>query len=192
MRQPMRMPVTAIPIHGLLIPNSAPSRPRNSFPWRGNRIDRADRPLGDGKRLRTSRRLEKGGIAENGQAIHLPACQFHDESLITDIKSILRKTGLTTELLELELTESMVVQHTGRATKVLQELKKLGVKIALDDFCTGYSPMAQLKNFPIDALKVDRSFIQEIPENRDDGFMAKAIINRDNKSLGLTMVAEPR
>jgi diguanylate cyclase (GGDEF)-like protein len=132
---------------------------------------------------------QKLGLPKMSMAINLSARQFNDESLTADIKAILKKTGLASELLELELTESMVVQHTGRASKVLQELKKLGVKIAIDDFGTGYSSMAQLKNFPIDTLKVDRSFIQEIPMNRDDEFMTKAIINM-GKSLGLTVVAE--
>ena len=132
---------------------------------------------------------QKRGLPKMGMAINLSARQFNDDSLIADIKAILRKTGLAPELLELELTESMVVQHTGRANNVLQDLKKLGVKIAIDDFGTGYSSMAQLRNFPIDTLKVDRSFIQEIPMNRDDEFMTKAIINM-GKSLGLTVIAE--
>lgn len=132
---------------------------------------------------------QKLGFPKMGMAINLSARQFNDESLVADIKAILKKTGLAAEFLELELTESMVVQHTERATKILQELKKLGVKIAIDDFGTGYSSMAQLKNFPIDTLKVDRSFIQEIPMNRDDEFMTKAIINM-GKSLGLTVIAE--
>lgn len=122
-------------------------------------------------------------------AVNVSARQFSDEFLMQDIKAALKKSGMAPGLLELELTESMVIQNPERGIKILQSLKKLGIRIAIDDFGTGYSSLAQLKNFPIDTLKVDRSFIRDIPGNLDDITMAKAIIAM-GKSLGLTVVAE--
>jgi EAL domain-containing protein (putative c-di-GMP-specific phosphodiesterase class I) len=92
-------------------------------------------------------------------------------------------------LLELELTESMVMQHAERAGKVLAAIKELGVRIAIDDFGVGYSSLANLKRFPIDTLKVDRSFIRDIPLDTEDRAITEAIIAM-GRSLNLTVVAE--
>jgi EAL domain-containing protein (putative c-di-GMP-specific phosphodiesterase class I) len=93
------------------------------------------------------------------------------------------------DLLELELTESMVMQHTERAGKVLAAIKQLGVRVAIDDFGVGYSSLANLKRFPIDTLKVDRSFLRDIPLDTEDKAITQAIIAM-GKSLNLTVVAE--
>tara|TARA_R110001599_G_scaffold353676_1_gene595029 strand:- start:49209 stop:51785 length:2577 start_codon:yes stop_codon:yes gene_type:complete len=132
---------------------------------------------------------QKAGMAEMIMAVNVSPRQFSDHALIDDVRSILAKTGMRGELLELELTESMVVHDPDRTVLILQALKKLGVRIAIDDFGTGYSSLAQLKNFPIDTLKVDRSFICDVSTNVDDQSMTKAIIAM-GKSLGLTVVAE--
>ncbi|HKQ30152.1 MAG TPA: EAL domain-containing protein, partial [Burkholderiales bacterium] len=92
-------------------------------------------------------------------------------------------------LLELELTESMVMQNPDRAVKVLSSIKDMGVRLAIDDFGTGYSSLAQIKRFPIDTLKVDRSFIREIPRVTEDTAITEAIINM-GKTLSLTVIAE--
>jgi EAL domain-containing protein (putative c-di-GMP-specific phosphodiesterase class I) len=132
---------------------------------------------------------QKRGMPKLCMAVNLSARQFEEASLVDDIKHALSKSGMAAELLELELTESMVVQKPEHAVRVLHELKALGVRIAIDDFGTGYSSLAQLKNFPIDILKVDRSFIRDLPTNQDDQSMTKAIIAM-GKSLGMTVVAE--
>jgi len=93
------------------------------------------------------------------------------------------------ELLELEITESMVMHHVDQAVQLLHAIKQIGVRIAIDDFGTGYSSLAQLKRFPIDTLKVDRSFIREVVQDSDDQAITEAIIAM-GKSLSLTIVAE--
>lgn len=132
---------------------------------------------------------QKAGMPKLGMAVNISARQFAEDLLIEDVKAALKKTGMEPALLELELTESMVVNKPERAIQVLRALKSLGVKIAIDDFGTSYSSLAQLKNFPIDTLKVDRSFIQDVSTNSDDQAMTRAIIAM-GKSLGLTVIAE--
>src|SRR5258708_10793977 len=93
------------------------------------------------------------------------------------------------ELLELELTESMVIQNSERAGRVLAEIKKMGVRLAIDDFGVGYSSLTHLKRFPIDTLKVDRSFIRDIPQDSEDRAITEAIIAM-GRSRKLTVVAQ--
>jgi EAL domain-containing protein (putative c-di-GMP-specific phosphodiesterase class I) len=93
------------------------------------------------------------------------------------------------ELLELELTENYVTQNPERAGRLLAEIKKMGVRLAIDDFGVGYSSLTLLKRFPIDTLKVDRSFIRDLPQNVEDKALTEAIIAM-GKSLNLTVVAE--
>jgi EAL domain-containing protein (putative c-di-GMP-specific phosphodiesterase class I) len=132
---------------------------------------------------------QRDGLPPMHMAVNLSARQFADEDLVKDIAVALEKTGMKPELLELELTEVMVMQDIERAGKVLAEIKKLGVRLALDDFGVGYSLLTQLKRFPIDTLKVGRSFIRDIAENSDDRSITTAIIAM-GKSLNLVVVAE--
>ena len=122
-------------------------------------------------------------------AVNLSARQFADESMTADIVAALKDSGLRPELLELELTESMVMQNPERAVKILTEIKEMGVRIAIDDFGVGYSSLAQIKRFPIDTLKVDRSFIRDLEKNAEDRAITEAIISM-GKTLSLTVVAE--
>ena len=92
-------------------------------------------------------------------------------------------------LLELEITESMVMHNPDRLMEVLTKIKKMGVRLAIDDFGTGYSSLAQIKHFPIDTLKVDRSFIRNLPQDSEDKAIIEAIIAM-GKTLSLTVVAE--
>ena len=92
-------------------------------------------------------------------------------------------------LLELEITESMVMHDPTRMIAVLAKIKSLGVRLAIDDFGIGYSSLAQIKHFPIDTLKVDRSFIRNIPQDAEDKAITEAIIAM-GKTLSLTVVAE--
>ncbi|HYS76802.1 MAG TPA: EAL domain-containing protein, partial [Burkholderiales bacterium] len=129
------------------------------------------------------------GLPPLHMAVNLSARQFADEDLVKDIAAALESTGLRPELLELELTESMVIQNTERAGRVLAEIKKMGVRLAIDDFGVGYSSLTHLKRFPIDTLKVDRSFIRDLPQDAEDKAITEAIIAM-GKSLNLTVVAE--
>ncbi|MGB6452832.1 MAG: EAL domain-containing protein [Steroidobacteraceae bacterium] len=121
--------------------------------------------------------------------VNLSMRQLEDSALIEDIQMALAQTGLAPDLLELELTESMIMHNSERAVRILTDIKSLGVRLAIDDFGTGYSSLAHLKRFPIDTLKVDRSFIRQLPRDAEDRAIAEAIIAMA-KTLSLTIVAE--
>jgi EAL domain-containing protein (putative c-di-GMP-specific phosphodiesterase class I) len=122
-------------------------------------------------------------------SVNLSARQFTDEDLLPDIAAALEESGLKPQFLELELTESMVMRNPERALAILEAVKRMGVRLAIDDFGVGYSSLTHLKRFPIDTLKVDRSFIRDIPQDPEDKAIAEAIIAM-GKSLNLTVVAE--
>jgi diguanylate cyclase (GGDEF)-like protein/PAS domain S-box-containing protein len=132
---------------------------------------------------------QREGLPPLCMAVNLSARQFADEDLIADIAAALKESGMKAELLELELTESMVIQNAERAGRVLTEIKKMGARLAIDDFGVGYSSLTHLKRFPIDTLKVDRSFIRDLPQDLEDKAITEAIIAM-GKSLNLTVVAE--
>jgi len=129
------------------------------------------------------------GLPPICMAVNLSPRQFDDSSLLNDIAATLHETGMDPHLLELEITESMLVHHPERAIKILTAIKQMGVRLAIDDFGTGYSSLGQLKNFPIDTLKVDRSFIRDLETNSADKTITEAIIAM-GKTLSLTVVAE--
>ncbi len=122
-------------------------------------------------------------------AVNLSLRQLMDENLIKDIERALNKSGLAPNLLELEITESMVMHNPARMISILSSIKEMGVRLAIDDFGTGYSSLAHIKNFPIDTIKVDRSFIRNLPEDSEDMAITEAIIAM-GKTLSLTVVAE--
>lgn len=132
---------------------------------------------------------QQEGLAPISMAVNLSARQFNDKDLLADITATLNATGMAPELLELEITEGMVISNPERAIKLLTAIKSMGIRLAIDDFGTGYSSLGQLKRFPIDILKVDRSFIREIPRNNEDTAITQAIIAM-GKTLDLTVVAE--
>ncbi|MFS8606803.1 MAG: EAL domain-containing protein [Gammaproteobacteria bacterium] len=121
--------------------------------------------------------------------VNLSPRQFKDQHLLRDIADALEESGMAPELLELELTESVVMHDVDGAVEKLLAIKEMGVRLAIDDFGTGYSSLAQLKRFPIDTLKVDRSFIREIPHDVEDEAITEAIIAM-GRTLGVTVVAE--
>jgi diguanylate cyclase (GGDEF)-like protein len=131
----------------------------------------------------------QAGLLPVSMAVNLSARQFANDSLVEDVEQALRESGMPAHLLELEITEGMVITNPERALRVLSDIKAMGVRLAIDDFGTGYSSLAQLKHFPIDTLKVDRSFIRDIPNNNEDRAITEAIIAM-GKSLGLNVVAE--
>ncbi len=132
---------------------------------------------------------QREGLPPLCMAVNLSARQFADEDLVKDIADALESSGMKPELLELELTENYVIQNAERAGRVLGEIKKLGARLAIDDFGVGYSSLTHLKRFPIDTLKVDRSFIRDLPQDPEDKAITEAIIAM-GKSLNLTVVAE--
>ena len=132
---------------------------------------------------------QRQGLPPIRMAVNLSVRQFADEHLIDDIATILQETGMDPGLLELEITEGMIVHNVERAIQLLTAIKQLGARLAIDDFGTGYSSLGQLKNFPIDTLKVDRSFIRDLATDSEDKAITSAIIAM-GKTLSLTVVAE--
>ena len=132
---------------------------------------------------------QRQGLPPVCVAVNLSMRQFQDAHLLSDIRAALDDAQMRPELLELEITEGMVIQNVERAVQLLTAIKAMGVRLAIDDFGTGYSSLAQIKRFPIDTLKVDRSFIREIPKDSEDKAITKAIIAM-GKTLSLTVVAE--
>jgi len=132
---------------------------------------------------------QNAGLPPVRVSVNLSPRQLNDPELVAAVRTVLADTGLKPDLLELEVTESSVMHNVERALEVLGALKDMGVRLAIDDFGTGYSSLAQLKRFPIDTLKVDRSFIRELPSDSEDKAIAEAIIAM-GKTLSLTVVAE--
>jgi diguanylate cyclase (GGDEF)-like protein/PAS domain S-box-containing protein len=122
-------------------------------------------------------------------SVNVSPRQFRHESLVQTVAEVLRSTGLEPRYLELELTESMVMHDAPKLVAMLDELKELGVKIAVDDFGTGYSSLSYLKRFPVDRLKVDRSFVENMTTEADDATIVRTIIALGH-NLGLKVVAE--
>ncbi|MGE7994293.1 sensor domain-containing protein [Pseudomonas sp. NPDC089554] len=122
-------------------------------------------------------------------SVNISARQFSDGQLGTRIANILEETGLPPACLELELTESILMREVNEAMIILDSLKKLGLSIAVDDFGTGYSSLNYLKQFPIDVLKIDRTFVDGLPEGEQDAQIARAIIAMAH-SLNLAVIAE--
>ncbi|KAB7627589.1 putative bifunctional diguanylate cyclase/phosphodiesterase [Alkalilimnicola sp. S0819] len=122
-------------------------------------------------------------------AVNVSPVQFRHESLLEQVRGALREFRVPAGRLELEVTEGVFMGDTAGANDRLRELKALGVRLAVDDFGTGYSSLSYLKRFPVDALKIDKTFIRQIPGNKEDAAIARAII-RLGASLGMEVVAE--
>jgi diguanylate cyclase (GGDEF)-like protein/PAS domain S-box-containing protein len=122
-------------------------------------------------------------------SVNISARQFSDGQLGTRIATILKETGLPPACLELELTESILMREVSEAMQILAGLKNLGLSIAVDDFGTGYSSLNYLKQFPIDVLKIDRTFVDGLPSGEQDAQIARAIIAMAH-SLNLAVIAE--
>ncbi|MDY7567712.1 EAL domain-containing protein [Pseudomonas sp. RTC3] len=138
---------------------------------------------------RMSKQLTAAGLGLLHVAINLSPKQFSDPDLVSSIASILKEERLPAPLLELELTEGLLLEATEDTRQQLDSLKSLGLTLAMDDFGTGYSSLSYLKKFPIDVIKIDRSFIRDIPDNQDDMEITSAVIAMAH-NLKLTVVAE--
>ena len=138
---------------------------------------------------RQGQALRSAGHGSLRVAVNLSMRQLYDEGLAMRVSEALAQTGFPAENLELEITESMVMRDAEGAIKLLQALRDTGVRIAIDDFGTGYSSLAYLKRFPIDCVKIDRSFIRDLPEDRDDASITRSIIAMAH-NMNLEVVAE--
>jgi predicted signal transduction protein with EAL and GGDEF domain len=122
-------------------------------------------------------------------AINLSARQLEQDDLAATIEHIVTASGIAPSLLEFELTESMLMVNPDAAVAILSRIKALGMRLSIDDFGTGYSSLAYLKRFPLDALKIDRTFVRDLPHDSDDAAITRAVINLAH-SLNLKVVAE--
>lgn len=129
------------------------------------------------------------GLSVPSVAINLSAVQFRQMDLDTRVRDIIEASGIEPAKVELEITESMLMHDPAQATLTLTKLRGLGVRLSVDDFGTGYSSLAYLKQFPLDALKIDRAFIRNITHDSNDAAIALAIINLAHH-LNLKVVAE--
>ena len=121
--------------------------------------------------------------------VNLSNRQFNDPGFITKIERIIQRTGIEPALLELELTESVIMRNTRAANAALDSLDAMGVKFSIDDFGTGYSSLYYLKRFPVDTLKIDRSFVSDVTTNPDDAAIVSAIIGMGH-NMKLKVIAE--
>jgi diguanylate cyclase (GGDEF)-like protein len=124
-----------------------------------------------------------------GVAVNVSAGQFAGGDLAVTARAIIEKSGIRPALVELELTESVLMHDAGKAFRVFGELRNLGVKLSIDDFGTGYSSLQYLRRLPVDALKIDRSFVKDIPDDRGAYAICNAVLAL-GRSLGLEVIAE--
>jgi diguanylate cyclase (GGDEF)-like protein/PAS domain S-box-containing protein len=136
-----------------------------------------------------AKRWQDDGLAAVPVAVNVSAVQFRQEGFTDLVRRVLMETGLSSEYLELELTESLLLSNVDMVLVTLQDLKDVGLLLAIDDFGTGYSSLSYLKQFPVGKLKIDRSFIRDIASDVDDAAISTAIISMA-KSLHLKVIAE--
>ncbi len=138
---------------------------------------------------RQAKSWQEEGVPILNLSINLSARQFHKQTIVETISDILQKTGFDPRHLELEITESVIMQDVDENIQTLRRLKDLGLRLSIDDFGTGYSSLNYLKRFPIDVLKIDRSFVMDITSDPDDSSVVSAIIALAH-SLNLKVIAE--
>ena len=122
-------------------------------------------------------------------SVNISSAQWSDPTLVDQIEQALRDSGLEPRRLVLELTEGIAIANPTAVTTLLMQLRAMGVRISVDDFGTGYSSLAYLRQFPIDTLKIDRSFVRGMVTNKDTAEIVAGVMNL-SKQLGLHVVAE--
>jgi diguanylate cyclase (GGDEF)-like protein/PAS domain S-box-containing protein len=125
---------------------------------------------------RQNKAWQDAGMAPKVVAVNLSAVQFHSLDVVLAVSKVLAATGLEARFLELEITESVIVEDPERVVRIMDELKALGVGLSIDDFGTGYSSLAYLKRFPIDKIKIDRSFVRDLERNANDAAIIRMVI----------------
>jgi diguanylate cyclase (GGDEF)-like protein/PAS domain S-box-containing protein len=138
---------------------------------------------------RQMRQWFDAGLPRMTIAVNISAIQFREANFVASVRAALRDTGLPPELLELEITESVMMNHVEQTMGCLRELKDIGVRFSIDDFGTGYSSLTYLKRFPIDKLKIDQSFVRGVVVDPQDASIVRTIIALAD-SLNLTTIAE--
>lgn len=138
---------------------------------------------------RQARQWQSAGLPPLRMSVNLSAMQLRTGQLTARVAEVLTSSGLRPELLELEITESSIMEKPQEAAELLGQLKTLGIKIAIDDFGTGYSSLSYLKLFPIDHLKIDRSFVSDIETDANDAAIVAAAVSLAH-NLGLSVIAE--
>jgi diguanylate cyclase (GGDEF)-like protein/PAS domain S-box-containing protein len=138
---------------------------------------------------RTYMEWSNAGLEIGSISINVSTVQFRDEEILDRLKLIMENIGIAPEHVELEITERFIMEHSTSNLTVLESLRDLGCKISVDDFGTGYSSLSYMKQLPLDTIKIDRSFVSELPENSHDVEVTRAIIAL-SKSLGYQVIAE--
>jgi EAL domain-containing protein (putative c-di-GMP-specific phosphodiesterase class I) len=149
-------------------------------------------PIGDwvlNEACRQNKAWQDAGLPPIVVSVNVSARQFRERNWVSRVAEALEESGLEARYLELELTESLIMQDVGAAIATMHELQALGVHLAIDDFGTGYSSLSALKSFPVRRLKIDRSFVQHIPGDADDMAITGAIISLAQK-LQIAVIAE--
>ncbi|MGA2487833.1 MAG: EAL domain-containing protein [Roseiarcus sp.] len=149
-------------------------------------------PIGDWalrEACRQNKTWQDAGLPPIAVSVNVSARQFRENHIVAAVAEALAESGLEPKYLELELTESLVMRDVDRAIETMKELRALGVRLSIDDFGTGYSSLSALKRFPVERLKIDRSFIQDLPDDEDDRAVASAVISLGQK-LNLRVIAE--
>jgi EAL domain-containing protein (putative c-di-GMP-specific phosphodiesterase class I) len=132
---------------------------------------------------------QSDGIMDLRVAVNLSGYQLQHSALLATIRNVLKETGMSPDHLELEVTESVIMQNADFAVSILRGLSDLGIHISIDDFGTGYSSLAHLKRFSVNTLKIDKSFVREVDFSTTDAAIATAIIAMGN-SLNMNVIAE--
>jgi EAL domain-containing protein (putative c-di-GMP-specific phosphodiesterase class I) len=132
---------------------------------------------------------QRQGLSPLIMAVNLTARQFFEEHLLSDLMTILADTGMEATFLELEISEGLLMRDVEHTLRVLGGLKDLGIRIAIDDFGVGYSSLAALKRFPLNTIKIDRSFIRDLTSGPADKALTEAIIAM-GRTLSITVVAQ--
>jgi len=138
---------------------------------------------------RCAKRWHDAGIRHAPVAVNLSSVQFQTSGFTALVEQMLLEEGVSGTLVELEITERMLMDDLPEVRRKLTELKALGIRIAVDDFGTGYSSLAHLKELPIDKMKIDRSFVHDLPGDPESNAIARAIIQM-SRGLGLKVIAE--
>jgi len=149
-------------------------------------------PIGDWvlhEACRQNKAWQDAGLPHIGVSVNVSARQFREKNLIARVISALTDSGLEARYLELELTESLIMQDVEQAVETMKELQNLGIHLSIDDFGTGYSSLSALKTFPVARLKIDKSFISDLDTNENDRAVAGAVISLGQK-LNLRVIAE--
>jgi len=138
---------------------------------------------------RQNKAWQDAGLTPITIGVNVSARQFSDTGLVADVRAALEESGMRATYLELELTESLLIQNADQAVELMDDFRRIGLKLAIDDFGIGYSSLVALKSFPLTRLKIDRSFIRDLDYDENDRCIARAIVSL-GRELGLSVVAE--